>query len=161
MYTCYPRIWLALTPTSIPLPPSVTSENSDSHLGLANYHVNGIPSVVFSTRRWKPPCPDDLYPPPFLLLVPWIQPSDNRSRCSLFDHPLRPPRRRFAPPRPRCEQFRGDKGEEKLGKETRVHLWRVNDGVEIMMIMLRLLITIRRESETDVERKFEEVARLN
>lgn len=65
-------------------------------------------------------------------------PLDNR--CSLFNRPLRPPHvAQF------CET-KEEEEEEKLGKETRVH--RENDGVEITMV-LRLLITIRRENETE------------
>lgn len=139
MYTCYPRIWLALTPTSIPSsptpPPPPLRAKISMHLGLANYHVNSIPSVglccVFHQAE-EPPC-SMIY---ILLLSPsspWIQPLDNRSRCSLFSRPLRPPRGRFARPRSRYEQFREDKGEEKLGKETRVHrerwCWDNDNGV--------------------------------
>lgn len=141
MYTCYPRIWLALTPTSIPSslappPPSLRAKIS-MHLGLANYHVNGIPSVglccVFHQAE-EPPCSMIyilLLPPSSPGYNPWIIARGAAYSAALYDHHVvvslvhghvmsR-------------EQFREDKGEEKLGKETRVHrerwCWDNDNGV--------------------------------
>lgn len=66
MYTCYPRIWLALTPTSIPPSPSpITNENFDASRARelpCKWHPLGLCCVFHQAE--EPPCSDDLCPPP-------------------------------------------------------------------------------------------------
>lgn len=126
MHTCYPRIWLALTRT----PLSLINENFDASRARelpCKWH----PLCCVFHQAEEPLCSDDLCPPPWIIAAAYS--------TALYD---RPTSRNFA-------KRKKKKKKKNSGKKlacTVTH--RENDGVEITMV-LRLLITIRRENETE------------